>query len=89
MVSTIREFSLSGVNPKAETVEQNIAVMGAFIEEQKCIGAESFIKFILASFISEVDSKKLSLPARFWHFGWLETVFISSQTRISEGEPSK
>lgn len=38
----MRLFDARGPNPKLGTVEQKIAVVGAFIAEAICIGAESF-----------------------------------------------
>jgi hypothetical protein len=64
-VSITTESSESGPNPKAGTVEQNIEVKGALTAEAKCCGAESFTKFIAASFISAADYKKENLPLRF------------------------
>ena len=55
----------SGPNPKEGRVEQYTAVVGAFTADAKCMGAESFTKFMRAPFCSAADCKKLSLPARF------------------------
>ncbi len=67
-VSIIAEFSESGPKPKAGTVEQKIAVTGAFIAEAKCCGAESFTKFIAASRIRAADCINVSLPDKLIEF---------------------
>lgn len=53
--SITKELSLRGVKPKSGVVEQKTAVTGALTEVQRCRGAESLVKFILASRISAAD----------------------------------
>ena len=64
VASTTRLSSLSGVNPKSWVVEQKTAVTGALTDVQRCKGAESFVKFILASRISAADCKRVNSPDR-------------------------
>jgi hypothetical protein len=58
------EWSESGVKPKEGRVEQNTAVTGALTADAKCIGEESFTKFICAFFMSAAEVSRLILPAR-------------------------
>ena len=51
-VSIIFDLVDNGPKPNAGIVEQKNAVIGAFIEDAICNGAESFTKFIVASFIN-------------------------------------
>jgi len=63
VVSKTKDSSDKGPNPKAGTVEQNIAATGALTAEAKCKGAESLTKFMRAFFIKAADSRNDSWPA--------------------------
>lgn len=78
-----------GPNPKAGTVEQNIAVTGAFIALAKCKGALSLTKFIFASRISTADSRKDNFPHKLIEFVCPELTIICSAVAKSFFDPKK
>lgn len=89
VASTTKESSLRGVNPKLVLVEQNTAVTGALTEVQRCRGAESFVKFILASRIRAADCKRVSLPDRLKVLVCLVWSFMYWHSASSCGEPKR
>ena len=89
VASTTRLSSLSGVNPKSEVVEQNTEVTGALTELHRCRGAESLVKFILASLIRAADCKKESLPARFIMLVFVLFLISCSHKALSLFEPKR